>query len=520
MLTDVLMTVLAPDNLLIIVLTTIYGCFIGAVPGLTATMAVALLVPFTFFLDPIPAISAIVATTTTAIFAGDISGTLLRIPGTPASAAYVDDAHTISQNRKPRTALLISLSTAAIGGVIGVIILMLVAPQLAHIAISFSSYETFWLACLGLSCAVFVGGGSVPKSFASLFIGLAIACVGIDVAVGYPRYTFGVDDLMDGITFIPAMIGIFAFSEVLRTVQTLKKNEAQLQTITEPFFSALAGALQAIRRFAVTILRSSLIGTVVGALPGAGADIAAWICYALARRFSKEPNSFGKGSMDGIAAGGSANNAAISGAWTPALVFGIPGDSVTAIAIGVLLLKGMTPGPRIFIDQPELTSALFGSFLVANIMMVPVGMLAIFCSTYILKVPRAVMAPVILLFSLVGAYAISGTVTAIWIVLVLGLVGYLMAVVEIPLAPAILGIVLGKIIEDNFMVSIIKAQGDLLAFFERTYSLVLGILTLIIWTLLIIRAVREMIAGDQRERASANSRKKDTQTSEPDVLQG
>ena len=503
MLTDILVTVLAPNNLLIIVLTTVYGCFIGAVPGLTATMAVALLVPFTFFLDPIPAISAIVATTTTAIFAGDISGTLLRIPGTPASAAYVDDAHTISQGGKPRTALLISLLTAAIGGVIGVIILMLVAPQLAHVAISFSSYETFWLACLGLSCAVFVGGGSVPKSFASLFIGLAIACVGIDVAVGYPRFTFGVDDLMDGITFIPAMIGIFAFSEVLRTVQSLKKNETQLQTITEPFVSALKGAMSAIRRFGLTVIRSSLIGTVVGALPGAGADIAAWICYALARRMSKKPDSFGKGSMDGIAAGGSANNAAISGAWTPALVFGIPGDSVTAIAIGVLLLKGMTPGPRIFLDQPELTTALFGSFLVANIMMVPVGMLAIFCSTYILKVPRAVMAPVILLFSLVGAYAISGSVTAIWIVLVLGLMGYLMSKAEIPLAPAILGIVLGKIIEDNFMVSMMKAQGNFLTFFDRSYSLALGIVTVIIWALLIIRAVREMVAGGQQTTGNA-----------------
>ncbi len=492
MLTEVLLTVLAPNNLAIIAAATFYGCFVGAVPGLTATMAVALLVPFTFFLDPIPAISAIVATTTTAIFAGDISGTLLRIPGTPASAAYVDDAHILSQSGKARTSLFVSLITAAIGGVVGVIILMLIAPQLARIAISFSSYETFWLACLGLTCAIFVGGGTVPKSFASLCIGLAIACVGIDVAVGHPRYTFGSFDLLDGISFIPAMIGIFAFSEVLRNVQILDKPQETIIHATEKVGAALKGALKAVFSYPVTVARSSVLGTFVGALPGAGADIAAWIAYALARRFGKNPEKFGKGSLEGVAAGGSANNAAIGGAWTPALVFGIPGDSVTAIAIGVLLLKGMTPGPRIFIDQPELTSALFGSFLVANIMMVPVGILAILASTFILKVPRAVMAPVILLFSLVGAFAIAGTVTAVWIVLALGLVGYYMEKVGIPLAPAILGIVLGKIIEDNFMVSMIKAQGDLSAFFERQYSMVLGIITLGLWALLILRAVREI----------------------------
>ncbi|WP_386074104.1 tripartite tricarboxylate transporter permease [Tropicimonas aquimaris] len=500
---DVLMTVLAPENLAIIAIATFYGCFVGAVPGLTATMAVALLVPFTFFLDPIPAISAIVATTTTAIFAGDVSGTLLRIPGTPASAAYVDDAHRLSQEGHARTSLFVSLFTAAVGGVVGVLILMLIAPQLARIAISFSSFETFWLACLGLTCAIFVGGGTVPKSFASLCIGLAVASVGIDVAVGHPRYTFGVPDLLDGISFIPAMIGIFAFSEVLRTVQNLEKPKEAVTQITEKVGRALAGAFRIVVRFPGTLARSSVLGTLVGALPGAGADIAAWISYALARRFSKTPEKFGKGSYEGIAAGGSSNNAAIGGAWTPALVFGIPGDSVTAIAIGVLLLKGMTPGPRIFVDQPELTSALFGSFLVANIIMVPVGILAILASTYILKVPRAVMAPVILLFSLVGAFAIAGTVTAVWIVLALGLVGYLMEQNGIPLAPAILGIVLGKIIEDNFMISMIKAQGDFMGFFDRQYSLVLGILTLGLWGLLILRTVREVLrAGRTRKGVS------------------
>lgn len=490
---DIFLTVLSPEYLVVIIAATFYGCFVGAIPGLTATMAVALLVPFTFFLDPIPAISAIVATTTTAIFAGDISGTLLRIPGTPASAAYVDDAYSLSLGGRARTSLFVSLLTSTIGGVVGVLILTMSAPQLARIAIKFSSFETFWLACLGLSCAVFVGQGTVPKNFASLFIGLAIASVGIDVAVGYPRYTFGVPDLLDGISFIPAMIGMFAFSEVLRTVQTLGGSKGTGAPVTEKSGAAFGAAIRVVLKLPVTLLRSSILGTLVGALPGAGADIAAWICYALAQRFSKNPKEFGKGSLEGVAAGGAANNAAVGGAWTPALVFGIPGDSVTAIALGVLMLKGITPGPMIFVNQPGLTAALFSSFLVANVMMVPVGFLAILASTYILKVPRAVMAPVILLFSLVGAFAIAGSVTAIWIVLGLGLMGYLMQQSDIPLAPAILGIVLGKIVEDNFMVSMIKAQGDVTAFFDRQYSLVLGIIALALWAILLLRAAREIV---------------------------
>lgn len=497
---DVFWAIFNPDNLTVIIVCTLYGTFVGAVPGLTATMAVALLVPFTFYMDPIPAISAIVATTTTAIFAGDISGTLLRIPGTPASAAYVDDAYSLSKRGQAKTSLFVSLTTASIGGVVGVAILMLMAPQLARVAIGFSSYESFWLASLGLTCAVLTGQGTVPKSFASLFIGLAIASVGIDIAVGYPRFTYGVPDLLGGISFIPAMIGIFAFSEVLRTVQSNLNSSTASNLIKEKVSDASSRMIKALSGYRRTIARSSILGTLIGALPGAGADIAAWIAYAVARRFSKEPDQFGKGNLEGVAAGGAANNAAIAGAWTPALVFGIPGDSVTAIAIGVLLLKGLTPGPRIFIDQPELINTLFGSFFLANIIMLPMGFLAITLSTYILRIPRAIMAPIILLFSLVGAYAISSSVVAIWIVLVLGIVGYLMEQNEIPLAPAILGIVLGRIIEDNFMVSMIKAQGNLLMFFERQYSLVLGIITLLLWCFLLTRMVVEMSSSRRQKK--------------------
>ena len=494
----ILAAVLDPRIMATIVLCTLYGSFVGAMPGLTATMAVALLVPFTYFMDPVQAVAAIVATTTTAIFAGDISGALLRMPGTPASAAYVEDSYAIARSGRPRTTLFVSLFAAAIGGVIGVTILATATPILAKLASNFSSDEAFWLAALGLSCAVFVGGASVPRNFASLFIGLAIASIGIDVAVGHPRYTFGVNDLYDGVSFIPAMIGLFAVSELVRNLQ-VPAAAMPPRIAIEPLREALSGAWRTIRTSTGSLARSSVGGTFIGALPGAGADVAAWISYAVSRRLSRTPEKFGAGHMEGIVAGGAANNAAVAGAWTPALVFGIPGDSVTAIAIGVLLMKGLTPGPAIFEADAILVQTLFGAFFMANVIMLATGGFAVAVATQLLRVPRSILMPGVLMLSMIGAYAIMGTVTALWIVLALGLAGYAMAWASIPLAPAVLGVVLGQVVEDNFMVSMMKAQGDLTEFFARPGAAALGVLTLIVWALLLIRAGRELLASHRRD---------------------
>lgn len=483
----ILSIVVEPRILGTILLCTLYGAFVGAMPGLTATMAVALLVPFTWFMDPVQAAAAIVATTTTAIFAGDISGALLKIPGTPASAAYVEDSFRLSQTGKPRTTLFTSLFASVCGGVIGVAILAYATPQLAQLSRSFSSDEAFWLATLGLSCAVFVGGPSVPRNFASLFIGLAVATIGIDVAVGHPRYTFGLMELYDGINFIPAMIGIFALSELLRNA-ALGRQAHLGKLVVEPLFSAIRDAWREFRKRWKNVIRSASGGTVIGALPGAGADVAAWIAYAVSRRFSKTPEAYGRGHVEGVVDGGAANNAAVAGAWTPALVFGIPGDSVTAIAIGVLMMKGLTPGPDIFTNDTVLVYTIFGSFFMANVLMLLTGGLVVALATQILRVPRAVLMPLILLLSMIGGYAITGSVIAIWIILALGLLASGMIWAGMPLAPAILGIVLGRIVEDNFMVSMMKSRGDLTEFFARDTAAVLGTLTLLVWAALLLRA--------------------------------
>ena len=467
-----------PYTLGVMLLASLFGLFVGAIPGLTATMATALLIPFTFFMDPVPAIAAIVATVATAIFAGDIPGALLRIPGTPASAAYCDETYAMTKKGLAERALGIALVTSIIGGLTGSIVLSMSAPVLAEFAIQFSSYEYFWLACLGLSCAVIISTGSTLKGFVSLLIGLFIATIGIDGTAGHPRFTFGSVELMGGISFIPAMIGMFAISEVLRYVAS---NRTVIEVPQQPVGSVFKGLGAILYKYKINIFRGSSIGAVVGILPGAGADIAAWITYAISKKRSKEREKFGTGHPEGLVDAGAANNASLAGAWVPAIVFGIPGDSITAIVIGVLYMKGMNPGPMVFIERPELIYAVFIAFFMANLALLPLGYGAIKLSRQILKIPRNVLMPIILVFCMVGAFAINNTVFGITVMLVLGVIAYLMEENGYPVAPAILGIVLGGMIEDNFMASMIKADGNFLEFFSRPIAATLGVVTIVLW---------------------------------------
>jgi len=295
-----------PYVLWVCLASAVFGMFVGAMPGLTATMATALLVPVTFFMDPVPAIGAIVTATAMAIFAGDIPAAMMRIPGTPASAAYADESYLMGRKGLIDRALGANLVFSAVGGLFGVAILIVAAPMLAEVALNFSSFEYFWLAGLGLTCATFIAQADPLKGFISLLLGLAIATIGIDPAAGHPRFTFGSVELLQGISFIPAMIGLFAISELLRGVVTIgQAGEMLVQQVGNVF----RGIGSVWRKYWRNFLRGSLIGTGIGALPGAGADIAAWISYAVSKRFSKEPEKYGTGHLEGIVEATSANNA-------------------------------------------------------------------------------------------------------------------------------------------------------------------------------------------------------------------
>ena len=464
--------------LFVIIASAAFGMFVGAMPGLTATMATALLVPVTFFMPPITAVATIVTATAMAIFSGDVPGCLLRIPGTPASAAYTDEAYALTRKGQAELALGAGLVFSAIGGLFGTVVLILAAPLLAEFALNFSSFEYFWLVLLGLTCAVFITSDQPLKGVVTLFLGLLVACVGLDNPAGYPRFTFGSTEMTGGIGMIAMMIGMFAISEVIRYVVD---TSPPAEMVVEKVGNVLAGQWRLAKKYPLQVLRGSVLGTAVGALPGAGADIAAWMSYAMSKKFSKEPHKFGTGHIEGIVESGSANNSALAGAWIPALVFGIPGDSITAIVIGVLYMKNMNPGPTLFTTNPQNIYAVFLLFILANIIMVPLGLLCIKVARRILKVPRSILMPLILLFCIVGTFAINNSLFEVTVMLVAGIVAWVLEANDFPIAPAILGVVLGGMLEENFITSMIKSDGNLAAFFERPIAAALAVLTLLVW---------------------------------------
>lgn len=481
----------------VIFLSAIYGLFLGAIPGLTATMAVALFVPITYWMDPIPALAGIATMAACAIFAGDIPTTLLRIPGTPASAAYVDDAYAFTLKGQSEKPLGMALSGSVLGGLFGAVMLILLGGQLAKIATMFSVAEYFWLYLLGLSSAVVVSRGPVLKGLLGLLIGLLLATVGLSAVHTEARFTFGMPQLYQGISFIPAMIGLFGLSEVLRNAIDLgKNNSAKIpeekknslfetnflkKYIINPVISVFKAPFIMIARRKRAFLRSGLIGSLIGMLPGAGADMGSWVSLAASKKSSKNPEQYGKGSLEGISDATTANSSALAGTWIPALVFGIPGDSITAIVIGVLLMKNINPGPEIFINQPVLVYSIYISFILANVALLVVGYFAIKAGRFVIRVPQRILLPVILLFCIIGSYAIQGNYFDVGIMLFMGLLGFVLERRAVPLGPVVLGIILGGPLEERFIQTITGAEGIIMPFFNRPIAAALGIGFMVLW---------------------------------------
>lgn len=470
------------DALLAIVGASLFGLFVGSIPGLTATMAVALMVPFTFFMDPIPALASMISIGASSIYAGDIPAALLRIPGTPASAAYVADANELVKQGKLDRVLGIGLASSVIGGLIGALMLMSAAPILAKFALKFSSYEYTWLSLLGLSCAALVVGDQPLKGLCTLCLGLLLACVGYDRITGVPRFTFGQLGMLQGISFIPAMIGLFAISGAIEFYAGKIKNHGETHQTrqSESGMNLFKGVPGTLWHKKTNILRSSILGTLIGALPGAGADIAAWISYALSRKFSRRPELYGKGSEEAIIDASTSNNASLAGSWIPSLVFGIPGDSAAAIIIGVLYMKDMNPGPTLFLFHPDKLYAVFILFFIANLMLLPIATLVVNLVKRVVYVDKNLLYPVIILFGMVGSFAIDNALSSIIVMLAMGVLGYLLQRGRYPVSPIVLGMILGPMLEKNLLSSLIKSNGALSAFVERPVSRVLAVFLLIV----------------------------------------
>jgi TctA family transporter len=301
---------------------------------------------------------------------------------------------------------------------------------------------------------------------------MLLALVGLDPVAGLPRFTFGSVDMMGGLGLVPLLIGMFALPEIIR--YAIHPVPRLIENISVDTGHVFRGLFKALWPYKSGIMQGNVIGTLIGALPGAGCDVAAYVSYAVSKKFSKTPDLYGKGHLEGVAAAGAANNSAVGGSWIPAMVFGIPGDSLSAIVIGVFLMKGLTPGPTIFTKQPELTTAILLSFILANIMLVPLGWVAIKCSTRLLTIHRGLLMPLILVFCMVGAFAITNSVFSIVVMLGAGLLGYLMEENGIPTAPAILSFVLSPMIEANFLNGMLIGRGDFMQFFSRPIAATLG----------------------------------------------
>jgi TctA family transporter len=446
-------------------------------------MATALLVPVTFYLSPIAAVATIISASAMAIFSGDIPGCLLRIPGTPASAAYTDEAYALTRKGQPEIALGAGLWFSALGGIAGTISLVVMAPLLAELALNFSTFEYFWLAFLGLMCATLVARSSPVKAIASMLLGLLVACIGMENPGGVPRFTFGLSDLLGGVEAIPVLVGVFAVSEVIRALVSPEPPPLPRRK----FGSILAGQLALTRKYWRQMTRGNIVGIIIGVLPGAGADMAAWVSYAMSKRFSKEPQKFGTGHPEGLVEAGASNNASLASGWVPSLLFGIPGDTITAIAIGVLYMKGLNPGPTLFTERASSMYALYIIFILANVLMIPLGIVMIRVASQVLRAPRATIMPVILVCCAVGAFATGNNLFAIVLVAVFGVIGYVMENNGYPVAAMVLGIVMGTMVEQSFVTSLIKSDGSLLPFFERPVSAVLAAMTIsaLLWPVFI-----------------------------------
>lgn len=465
--------IVQPSNLITLIIGTVLGFFGGATPGISGVMMVVVFLPITYGMQSDIAFLLLTSIYASAVFSGSISAILFRTPGAPEAVCTTLDGYPMAQQGKAGEALGYSVMSSAIGGLIGGIILLFAAPILAEFALRFGSPEYFALAVMGLSVVSSLSGKSISKGLIGAAFGLFLATVGIDSMTGVQRFTFGVPRLMSGIDFIPVLIGLFAVSEVIRKFQekVIKVKGDKVKTKFPSFFDMY--------RIKGTIIKSSLLGTLIGILPGVGATTASMLSYSEAVRSSKTPEKFGTGIPEGIAAPESANNAAANGALVPLIALGIPGSATTAVMLGAFILHGIQPGPLMIKQQPVLVYTIFLGLILVNFFILALSKPFIGVFSKILNVPYSIMGSLIGLLCIIGTYAVRNSLLDVWVMLAFGLLGYFMEKVNFPTAPIVLGIVLGGLAEEELRRSLVISGGDISIFFTRPISLALLILAVL-----------------------------------------
>ena len=459
---------LQPINLLYCFIGVFAGTLIGVLPGIGPVTGVAILIPITFGMNATTAIIMLAGIYYGAMYGGSTTAILVNVPGESASVMTAVDGYQMARKGRAGAALGMSAIGSFIAGTISVVGLMLIAGPVVSLALSFGPPEYFALMLLGLSTLTRLAGKSLVKGLTVGILGMLIGTVGLDPIAGVARFTFGRPDLMDGIGFVSVAMGLFAFGEILTNLE----GSLDREVFTTKIGSVLPTAQDWID-CKWTLIRSTLIGFFIGALPGAGATVAAFMAYAVEKKASKTPERFGQGAIEGVCASESANNAATGGALVPLLTLGIPSSATVAILMGALMMNGLRPGPLLMAEHPDFFWGLIASMYIGNVMLLVLNLPLIGLWVKILKVPYPVLIPLILLFVELGAYTVGGALSDLWIMFAFGIVGYLMRKFDYPAAPLVLALVLGPIMEKNLKLSLTISQGSPFIFFQRPISLVL-----------------------------------------------
>lgn len=480
---------LTPAQLFNVLWATLLGISVGMLPGLTATLGIALMTTLTFKMAAADAILILICMYVGAIYGGSRSAILLNIPGTPANAATTLDGYPLARSGRAGKAMGLATSGSVLGSIVGIMLLATIAPVLADFALAFGAFEFFWLAVFGIVIAGHLTALNDPlKGWIAGFLGLLVAMIGQEGIHAYQRFSFGYLDLAGGIGLLPALIGAFGFAEVLIVM-------------TDPSYQVVRGKVESVIpklrelfRYWRTIIRSGLIGTLMGLIPGVGEDMGAWASYAAARRGSKERDQFGKGSTEGLLAAEAGNNAAVPGAIIPVLTLAVPGSAPAAVLLAAMFIHGVRPGPLIMIEFPSFVYEVVAMVLLATLAILVLGLLLTKPLLLVLRVPRERLMPVIFVLCTIGAFAIASRTFDVWVMLFFGVLGYALRRMDYPMAPLVLGIVLGGILDKSLRRGLVLTDGDLTPFFTRPISLVLWLVTLVT-ILLSFGAVRRLMTG-------------------------
>ncbi len=465
---DGLVYVLNPAHFLFLFLGVAGGIVVGALPGLTGSVGIILLLPFLYYLDAATALIMLSGMFCGAIYGGSISAILISTPGTPSAAATVLDGYPLAQKGEAGKAIGVATIASTMGGIISTLCLIFIAPQLARFALKFGPEEYFALMVFGLTVIASVSGASLVKGLLSGFFGLMIAAIGIDELTGYARYSFGIPNLMTGFPMLPVLIGLFAISQIFMELEKVGKP-------IKHYDQKIRGVLPTWKEFKqllVVIIPSSFLGTFIGIIPGTGGAIASFMAYNEARRFSKNPDSFGTGVLAGVAAPEAANNGTTGGAMVPRLTLGIPGDGVTAVMLGALMLIGVRPGPLLFKQNPEIISSLFVGLMFAQFLILAIGLLSVRVFPKVLKVPVPILFSIILALCFLGSFSLGNSIYDMFVALLFGVIGYFMRKHGFSAAPIILGVILGPLAEREMGKALIMSHGNWATLFNSPIALV------------------------------------------------